>query len=402
MALSATINGRPTSLINGVVTKADLTPGTGGAPATLSVKGKDLTAAMAFFDFSGIPYPAMPPVARVALILAKYAWLGVIPQLVPSLESPPLPTEKIPRHQDSDLDYIKHLADEAGYTFFMKPGPAPATSFAYWGPEIRIGEVQPALTVESSTPSNTEELSFSFGKEEAEIPIVYIQNAAHQGADPDPHPRGDPLPSAARRHPAAAAEDHPAARHRAAQPVRGAGAGLRLRGEARRPGQGPRPHRRPALRAGAARPGAGRGSRRRRGLRRGALRRERHPRPQARQLQAELHAEAQRPHADASHGAGMTEKYYGKYRGTVVNNVDPMLTGRIQAIVPDVSAVAPTSWAMPCFPVAGIQTGSLGVPPVGAGVWIEFERGDPDYPVWTGCSTPRPYRPTRWRRRSPP
>lgn len=80
----------------------------------------------------------------------------------------------------------------------------------------------------------------------------------------------------------------------------------------------------------------------------------------------------------------MTERYYGKYRGVVVNNVDPMVTGRIQAIVPDVSSVALTSWAMPCLPMAGIQTGSVAIPPIGAGVWIEFERGDPDYPIWTG------------------
>jgi uncharacterized protein involved in type VI secretion and phage assembly len=80
----------------------------------------------------------------------------------------------------------------------------------------------------------------------------------------------------------------------------------------------------------------------------------------------------------------MTATYYGKYRGTVVNNVDPMMTGRIQAIVPDVSSVALTSWAMPCLPMAGIQTGSVAIPPIGAGVWMEFERGDPDYPIWTG------------------
>jgi uncharacterized protein involved in type VI secretion and phage assembly len=81
----------------------------------------------------------------------------------------------------------------------------------------------------------------------------------------------------------------------------------------------------------------------------------------------------------------MTERYYGKYRGTVVNNVDPMMIGRLQAIVPDVSSVLPSSWAMPCFPMAGIQTGTIAVPPIGAGVWIEFERGDPDYPIWSGC-----------------
>jgi uncharacterized protein involved in type VI secretion and phage assembly len=79
------------------------------------------------------------------------------------------------------------------------------------------------------------------------------------------------------------------------------------------------------------------------------------------------------------------EKFYGKYRGTVVNNVDPQQIGRIQAIVPDVSNVMLSSWAMPCVPVGGIQTGMFAVPPIGAGVWIEFEQGDPDYPIWTGC-----------------
>lgn len=78
-------------------------------------------------------------------------------------------------------------------------------------------------------------------------------------------------------------------------------------------------------------------------------------------------------------------KYWGKYRGTVVNNVDPMSHGRIQAIVPAVSNVVLTSWAMPCLPVAGIQTGFFAVPIIGSGVWIEFESGDPDYPIWSGC-----------------
>lgn len=81
----------------------------------------------------------------------------------------------------------------------------------------------------------------------------------------------------------------------------------------------------------------------------------------------------------------LAKRYYGKYRGTVINNIDPMFMGRIMAIVPDVSSVVPTSWAMPCVPVGGIQMGVYVVPPIGAGVWIEFEHGDPDYPIWTGC-----------------
>jgi uncharacterized protein involved in type VI secretion and phage assembly len=76
--------------------------------------------------------------------------------------------------------------------------------------------------------------------------------------------------------------------------------------------------------------------------------------------------------------------YLGKFRGTVINNVDPMQQGRLQAMVPDVLGSMPSSWAMACVPFAGIQAGIWSVPPIGAGVWVEFEQGDPDYPVWTG------------------
>jgi hypothetical protein len=79
------------------------------------------------------------------------------------------------------------------------------------------------------------------------------------------------------------------------------------------------------------------------------------------------------------------KRYPGKYRGTVVNNVDPMQIGRLQALVPDVLGLNPSSWAMPCLPSAGLQAGLFSMPPTGAGVWIEFEKGDPDHPVWTGC-----------------
>jgi uncharacterized protein involved in type VI secretion and phage assembly len=83
-------------------------------------------------------------------------------------------------------------------------------------------------------------------------------------------------------------------------------------------------------------------------------------------------------------GEKSPKKFYGKYRGTVINNIDPQMIGRIQVIVPDVSVV-PTTWAMPCVPLAGIQNGMFAVPIIGSGVWIEFEQGDPDYPIWTGC-----------------
>lgn len=79
-----------------------------------------------------------------------------------------------------------------------------------------------------------------------------------------------------------------------------------------------------------------------------------------------------------------SQKYYGIYRGTVVNNIDPMQIGRIMATVPDVGSITPSTWAMPCVPLAGKLEGTFMVPQIGAGVWIQIEAGDPDKPVWTG------------------
>jgi hypothetical protein len=81
-------------------------------------------------------------------------------------------------------------------------------------------------------------------------------------------------------------------------------------------------------------------------------------------------------------------KYWGMYRGTVLQNVDPMLKGRLQLVVPDVTSLLPTTWAEPCVPLAGPTGPPMGVymvPPVGAGVWVEFEHGDHNKPIWVGC-----------------
>lgn len=80
------------------------------------------------------------------------------------------------------------------------------------------------------------------------------------------------------------------------------------------------------------------------------------------------------------------QRYYGKYRGSVVNNVDPEQTGKILVLVSDSHGLSISSWATPCFPIAGIQSGIWAVPAVGSSVWVEFEAGDPDYPIWTGGS----------------
>lgn len=188
-----TLSGRPETLIDGVATQTQMAPGSGGAPSTLTIQGKDMSAAMDVLPFDGLPYPAMPPVARVALICAKYAFLGVIPMPIPSIEEPPIPTERIPRHDGTDLAYVNALADEAGYIFRMSPGPAPGTSIAYWGPDLRIGLPQPALTIDSGAADTVESLTFRYDKEGTEIPIVYIQNQQTKVPIPIPIPSAIPF-----------------------------------------------------------------------------------------------------------------------------------------------------------------------------------------------------------------
>jgi len=81
-------------------------------------------------------------------------------------------------------------------------------------------------------------------------------------------------------------------------------------------------------------------------------------------------------------------KFYGKYRGTVLNNIDPMFVGRLLVQVPDAVGLVPSTWAEPCVPLAGPTGPPMGVylvPPIGAGVWVEFEQGDVNYPIWSGC-----------------
>jgi len=85
-----------------------------------------------------------------------------------------------------------------------------------------------------------------------------------------------------------------------------------------------------------------------------------------------------------STSGGTPKRYYGKYRGLVVENIDPEQIGRVLVQVPDVLGEIPSSWALPCVPAAGLQSGCFIVPPIASQVWVEFEQGDPDYPIWTG------------------
>ena len=193
VVIAVTVGGTTEVVMDGVMTHHEVS--TDGPSSTLRVKGKDLTVVMDYLELDGIPYPAMPPAARVLVALAKYAFLGCVPLVIPSVvEDLPIPIERIPRHQGTDYGYVKALAHEVGYVFYIDPGPVPGMSKAYWGPEIRVGVPQPALNAGLDGPhDNVTSLSFSFDKEKKELPIVLIQEPNSKAPIPIPIPDLTPL-----------------------------------------------------------------------------------------------------------------------------------------------------------------------------------------------------------------
>jgi hypothetical protein len=192
--LIVTLNGTPQPLFDGVMTNVEVQAASQGAPGTITVTGEDLTKVMDMLDFSGLPFPAMPIEARVALLCAKYAAFGLIPLVIPVLfPDVPIPVDRIPAQQGTDLEYIRQLADEVGYVFYIEPGPAPGTNFAYFGPEIKVGVPQPALNVDMDALTNVESLNFSFDPTKGVLPIVFVQNALTRAPIPIPIPNLNPL-----------------------------------------------------------------------------------------------------------------------------------------------------------------------------------------------------------------
>lgn len=192
--LVATVNGSPNVLIDGVITQNEIAPGDRGSSSTLSLFGRDLTALMDQTNWSGFPFPACPSEARVALLLAKYSFFGLIPAIIPSiLLDIELPIDRIPAQQGSDLQYIRQLAEEAGYVFFIAAGPAVGSSVAYWGPQVKIGPEQPALNIDMDAYTNVESMHFKFDQEKSKIPLVYTYIQQIGISIPIPIPPVNPL-----------------------------------------------------------------------------------------------------------------------------------------------------------------------------------------------------------------
>jgi hypothetical protein len=199
--ITVTVNGTPHVLIDGVITKQDVTPSNEPGKSTLTVTGSDLTVYMDFLDLTGLPYPAMPLEVRVLLILAKYAVFGVIPVVIPSIIALiQNPLEKIPKQVGTDLAYINLLARKCGHVFYIDPGPSPGISKAYWGPEVRLGSPQPALSVNLDAATNVESLNFSYDGLSRQQLIVTVVEKNTKIPIPIPVPDFTPLkPTLAQR-----------------------------------------------------------------------------------------------------------------------------------------------------------------------------------------------------------
>ena len=191
--ITVTFRGSPTVLMDGVITRHEVAPSSEPGQSRVTCTGEDVSRMMEIIDFSGWKWP-MPAEARVALMVAKYAMYGMVPLVVPSvLIDVPNPVEEIPSQVGTDLEYINALANIVGYVFYVDAGPLPGMNTAYWGPEIKTGPPQPALTVNSDGSSNVESLSFSFDGFAKTLFIVVIQEPFSKVPIPIPVPDVNPL-----------------------------------------------------------------------------------------------------------------------------------------------------------------------------------------------------------------
>ena len=291
--LVVTFGGLPQVIMDGIVEHHEVVPDAAQGSSKLVISGHDLSALMDSVDFSGLPYPGMPPEVRVETILGKYAAFGIVPEVIPALvPDVDVPMERYATHKKSDLAYIRHLAKEVGYVFYVIPGPLPGMNQAYWGPQVRVGIPQPCLNVNLDSWTNVESLTFQYSPRSSVLPVVWVQDATTNVPTPIPIPPVTPL------NPPLGLGGADAADHRA--PV-GDGEILVCQGVHAGPGQsggiggcgdGRWDSRCCPLRANTARAQPGGRSRRGTGLRRNAFRGQHHAQPEGRRIQAEFRTEA--------------------------------------------------------------------------------------------------------------
>lgn len=151
----------PQVLMDGFITHTELSPGNDPGTSTMTVTVEDVSVRMDMDEVSA-EHPAQDETIIANKILLSYAQYGVIPIVIPPVAiDPPIPVERTPVQQGSDLAYLRDMAARHGYVFYVTPGPAPGTSTAYWGPPPRLGIPQKALSINMGSSSNAERIDFS-------------------------------------------------------------------------------------------------------------------------------------------------------------------------------------------------------------------------------------------------
>jgi hypothetical protein len=154
VVLVVTLGVVPTVLMDGIVTTVELSPGDGPGSATLTVTGEDVSLLLDREE-KDVEHPAQDDHLQVLAILGPYATAGIAPMVIPpQVLDPPLPTERVPTQHTTDLRHIAALAARHGHVAYVLPGPAPGTSTFYWGPPVRVGLPQPALSVDLGAQTN--------------------------------------------------------------------------------------------------------------------------------------------------------------------------------------------------------------------------------------------------------
>lgn len=158
--LMVTFGGIPEVLMDGILTNHQLSPGQEPGTSTLTVTGEDVSVMMDLEEKSE-EHPAQPEMVIALKIIASYAQYGLIPMVIPPPTiDMPLPIERIPTQQGTDLEYLQQMARRFAYDFYVTPGPAPLTNTAYWGPPKRIGVPQSALSVNLGPHTNLDSIDF--------------------------------------------------------------------------------------------------------------------------------------------------------------------------------------------------------------------------------------------------
>jgi hypothetical protein len=162
VVLLVLFNAIPRVLMDGVITNQQFSPGNQPGAATLTLTGEDVSVMMDL-EKKRAEHPAQNEIIIALKLIAGYARYGLIPVVIPPTTiDQPIPTERTPVQQGTDLEYLKNMAQRYGYVFYVEPGPAPGTNFAYWGPPVRTGVPQRALSVNVGPETNVESVNFSY------------------------------------------------------------------------------------------------------------------------------------------------------------------------------------------------------------------------------------------------